>query len=83
MFFDNNGKNNKLSLNKTYKNAILKLKNNEMPDLKGLSMRSVIQIVSKHPAELKIEGSGYVVSQTPKPGAKSGEKWTLKFKNNS
>ena len=39
-----------------------------MPDLRGMSMRTVTTIASEYDLQLKVEGSGEVVSQEPAPG---------------
>ncbi|MDR2725132.1 MAG: PASTA domain-containing protein, partial [Candidatus Adiutrix sp.] len=39
-----------------------------MPDLTGLSMRQVLEVVSDHGLEVEFQGSGRVVAQMPRPG---------------
>jgi cell division protein FtsI (penicillin-binding protein 3) len=39
-----------------------------MPDLKGVSMREAIQVLSSHLERVKLSGNGYVNSQFPEPG---------------
>ncbi len=42
----------------------------EMPDLRGLSLRSALSKISLFDLKVSIVGSGVVVDQTPKPGTK-------------
>ncbi len=39
-----------------------------MPDLKDLSLRETIQLIGRHVESIKVEGAGYLTSQTPSPG---------------
>jgi hypothetical protein len=41
----------------------------KMPDVKGLSMRKCVKVVSSLGLDYKINGSGRVVNQVPEPGA--------------
>ncbi len=44
------------------------LKENELPDLTGMSMRDVIRIADKYKLGLRMKGYGYAVKQYPAPG---------------
>jgi cell division protein FtsI (penicillin-binding protein 3) len=39
-----------------------------MPDLRGLSLRKVLEVLKGYEIELKVEGSGKAVQQKPLPG---------------
>ncbi|GEM_PF-976322 len=41
----------------------------EMPDLRGLSLRKAMQVLQPYGLKVKVSGSGAVVSQQPQPGA--------------
>jgi cell division protein FtsI (penicillin-binding protein 3) len=41
-----------------------------MPDFEGLSMRGALHLAESHNLEIRVEGSGFAVSQSPKPGAR-------------
>lgn len=41
-----------------------------MPDLRGMTMRRVIDLLSPYSLKLQVEGSGVAVSQSPAPGEK-------------
>lgn len=43
-----------------------------MPDLRGYSLRKSLRILQDYQLDIKIEGTGVVVSQTPSPGAVMG-----------
>ncbi|MBF0105271.1 MAG: PASTA domain-containing protein, partial [Deltaproteobacteria bacterium] len=45
------------------------LKNKTVPDLRGLSMREVLKLIREHHLDLKIDGSGFVIRQTPPAGS--------------
>ena len=45
-----------------------KAKTIEVPNLKGKSLKKAIGIINQTGLKIKIEGSGRVVSQNPKPG---------------
>lgn len=40
-----------------------------MPDLSGLTIRGVLKLFAETATEVKINGSGYVITQYPKPGS--------------
>jgi cell division protein FtsI (penicillin-binding protein 3) len=44
------------------------VKNQLMPDLRGLSMRKAAEVLKNYPLEPILEGSGKAVSQRPSPG---------------
>lgn len=44
-----------------------------MPDLSGLSMRQVMEIMSEYQMDLEYQGSGLVTGQNPSPGAAVAE----------
>jgi hypothetical protein len=39
-----------------------------MPDLRGLSLRKVLEVLQGYEIELKVEGSGQAFQQKPLPG---------------
>ena len=39
-----------------------------MPDLKGYSKRQLLPLLLRKDIEVRLEGDGYVVSQSPSPG---------------
>jgi DnaJ-class molecular chaperone len=41
----------------------------KVPDLKGRSLKKAIDMINQIGLKIKIEGSGKVVSQNPRPGA--------------
>lgn len=48
-----------------------------MPDLEGLSLRAVLKLSREHQIKVKLDGSGYVVKQTPRADEKLAEEWKL------
>lgn len=44
-----------------------------MPDFRGLTMKKAVRLARERGIELKVEGSGWAVSQAPSPGAALGE----------
>jgi hypothetical protein len=41
-----------------------------MPDFEGLSMRGALHLAESRNLEIRVEGSGFAVSQSPEPGAR-------------
>jgi cell division protein FtsI (penicillin-binding protein 3) len=39
-----------------------------IPDLKGISLREAVRLLSSHGINVKIKGSGWIMRQSPKPG---------------
>lgn len=59
-------------------NAIkVSLAGGAMPDLKGVSLRELLSLSRSQGAAIEIEGSGFVVSQSPKPLDKLSDRWKL------
>jgi cell division protein FtsI (penicillin-binding protein 3) len=48
-----------------------------MPDLEGLSLRAVLKLSREHQVKVNVDGSGYVVKQTPRANEKLAEEWKL------
>ncbi|MGL4208874.1 MAG: PASTA domain-containing protein, partial [Candidatus Adiutrix sp.] len=42
-----------------------------MPNLSGLSMGKVLEVMSSHEMDLEYVGSGYVIGQNPPPGSQA------------
>lgn len=53
------------------------LNSDRMPNLEGLSLRAVLKLSHMRKAKLDIEGSGFVVKQTPRPDEKNADLWKL------
>jgi hypothetical protein len=53
-----------------------------MPDVRGMTIRSVIDSLSVYALDFKFEGSGVAVSQSPEPGGKieTGKPCRVAFK---
>ena len=68
------GSKNKISLyankNKDFEENQIQIDEEVMPNLVGLSLRQAIQVSKMLKINLRVEGSGHVVSQTIKPGEK-------------
>jgi beta-lactam-binding protein with PASTA domain len=39
-----------------------------MPDFRGMTMRDVLKTAKEKGVEIKVAGSGWAISQNPKPG---------------
>ena len=61
----------------SYKSASLSLEQNTMPDLKGLSLRTLMRLTHENSIRLNVNGSGFVVNQLPNPGAGLSKNWTV------
>lgn len=61
----------------SYKSASLSLEQNTMPDLNGLSLRTLMRLTHENSIRLNVNGSGFVVDQLPKPGARLSKNWTV------
>jgi beta-lactam-binding protein with PASTA domain len=56
-----------------------------MPDLKGYTIRQVLNLLHKSGVHCKLEGSGLAVGQEPAPGTEisPGDTCLVKFKSSS
>lgn len=48
-----------------------------MPDLKGLSLRTVMQLAHEKGVKIKVNGSGFVNNQIPKAGVVVSKQWAV------
>lgn len=48
-----------------------------MPDLAGLSLRAILKLSREHKVKVNVDGSGYVVKQTPGADEKLAQEWKL------
>jgi cell division protein FtsI (penicillin-binding protein 3) len=48
---------------------LMALKNNTVPNFQGLPLRKVLQLMAKTSVKIQADGSGWVVTQEPKPGS--------------
>ncbi|AFM14752.1 penicillin-binding transpeptidase domain-containing protein [Turneriella parva] len=54
---------------------------NTMPDFRGFSKKELLfQVLSKFPGDHQVNGAGYVVQQSPEPGAKINAPYSFNFK---
>lgn len=71
------------NLDQVYKELFVvaqeKLKDREMPDLKGMPIRQVLQLAEEYDLDLSVSGSGVVVNQLPKPGSKMDKAPSVKI----
>ena len=59
---------NNINLKKPVSLSMNRLKNKTMPDLSGQSLKNAMRIISVIGLKIKVNGSGKVFSQIPKPG---------------
>ena len=57
-----------IKLKKPVSLSLNRLKNKTMPDLSGQSLKNAMRIISGIGLKIKVNGSGKVISQIPKPG---------------
>lgn len=48
-----------------------------VPNLKGLSLRDVMQLASDYQVEIDVQGSGFVVDQFPQAGQTNSKQWKV------
>jgi cell division protein FtsI (penicillin-binding protein 3) len=48
---------------------LMALKNNTVPNFQGLPLRKVLQLMAQTSVKIQADGSGWVVTQEPKPGS--------------
>ena len=60
--------NKNINLKKPVSLSMNRLKNKTMPDLSGKSLKNAMRIISGIGLKIKVNGSGKVFSQIPKPG---------------
>ncbi len=53
------------------------LEQNKMPDLKGLSLGTLMRLSYENSIRLNMNGSGFVVRQVPQAGARLSKNWTV------
>lgn len=61
------------------------LKSYTVPDLRGLSLRKVLQMTQGINVDVQFQGSGVVIRQIPAPGTtlKKGQIWQIELANQS
>ena len=57
-----------INLKKPVSLSMNRLKNKTMPDLSGQSLKNAMKIINGIGLKIKVNGSGKVISQIPKPG---------------
>lgn len=68
-FYTNEKGVKKMKLITSASNEINKKEGQKMPDLRGMSMRKCIKLMSTMGIEYKVNGNGKVTTQSPEPGA--------------
>lgn len=70
------------NLNKKYQMALKDIQNKVMPNLSGLSIRSILKLSQSFPAKIKFKGNGYATTQYPLAGEKITKYWTVSLSRN-
>lgn len=69
----------KIKLRTSFDSASASLEQNLMPELKGLSLRTLMQLTHENNISLNVNGNGFVVDQLPKAGAKLSRNWRVRL----